>query len=66
MRKQSSDENLAFSKMNSKSSLSNNLRFGPHDIVVNKFVVEFYSDNAIASIITRVDWILQPKLYFLL
>jgi hypothetical protein len=39
MKKQSSAEGLTFSKMNSNSSLSNNLRFGPHDIVVNKFVV---------------------------
>jgi hypothetical protein len=39
MKKQSGDESFTFSKMNSKSSLSNNLRFGPHDIVVNKFVV---------------------------
>jgi hypothetical protein len=37
MRKQSGDESLAFSKMNFKSSLSNNLGFDPHDIAVNKF-----------------------------
>jgi len=33
MKKQLGDESLAFLKMNSKSSLSNNLRFGPHDII---------------------------------
>jgi hypothetical protein len=37
MKKQLGDESLALLKMNSKSSLSNNLGFGPHDIIVNKF-----------------------------
>jgi hypothetical protein len=38
MGKQLGDESLAFSKMNFKSSLSNNLGFGPRDIAGNKFV----------------------------